>query len=147
MAFGLPTFFFFFFGKKQKQPQKATQKPTRAISQAKKEGKAKSQATGAKSDREQWIGKLLPGTELGPALRIGRSGNTCLAGFQNSYESVPAMYLLLIPFLNGNIYCDCPGPIFQCLLSVFADHIICLVQLQCSELKGATAKQLVLIWT
>lgn len=33
-------------------------------------------------------------------------------------NSVPAVYLPLIPVLKGSIYCNCPGPIFHCLLSV-----------------------------
>lgn len=49
---------------------------------------------------------------------MGRPGNTHLAGCQKSYESLPATYLPLISFLKGNIYCDCPGLIFPCLLSV-----------------------------
>lgn len=58
------------------------------------------------------------GAEVGRALRTGGLGNMCLAGSQNSYESVPAMCLPLIPFLNGSIYCYCPVLVSHCLLSV-----------------------------
>lgn len=67
-------------------------------------------------------------------------GNTRLARFQNSHESMPAMWIPSVPFLNGSIYCNYPALASHCLLNMCRAYHLC--HLKFSRSRGATAWEL-----
>lgn len=121
---------------------KAPQGPTQAISYGKGRLSQKAKLRARKEGP-----RALENNGWGPAELHPRGlGNTRLARFQNPHESMPAMWIPLVPFLNGSIYCNYPAPVSHCLLNVCRAYHLC--HLKFSRSRGATAwERPVPIWT